>query len=298
METSPATSAPTLPMPALPESAPTDWPRISVITAVRDDLEGLRRTHASLAAQRERSFDWIVVDGGSLDGTRDYLLRHHCDLFWWRSQPDGGIFDAMNHGLAKAGGDYLLFLNAGDTLPEPDTFARVLRALAEAGVPDLVYGDTYERAPDGHIHLKPARDRRLVWYGMFTHHQAFFYHRRVVDGLRYDLDYKVGADYAFTIAALRRARSVLRLHIPLAVCAPPGWSALHPAIGRRDQWRIRRNLLALPPFVCNAIALFQNMTWHVRTTFPYLFHKLRFRRPRESQPASVVQTRPKQRAIP
>lgn len=280
------------------ESMLTDSPRISVITVVRDDLEGLRRTYASLAAQRNRSFDWIVVDGGSLDGTREYLDRHHCELFWWSSQPDDGIFDAMNRGLAKAEGDYLLFLNAGDTLPEPDTFARVLRALVCAGLPDLIYGDSYERTLDGHSRLKPARNRRLVWYGMFTHHQAFLYRRRIVDGLRYDLDYKVGADYAFTISALRRARSVLRLHIPLAVCAPPGWSARHPAAGRRDQWRIRRNLLALPPFVCDVIALFQNMTWHVRTTFPYLFHTLRFRASGRPQPVSEDKARGAQRVMP
>ncbi len=83
----------------------------SVITVTRNNLVGLRRTHESLRIQSCGDYEWIVVDGASDDGTADYLKKTGAN---WVSEPDRGIYDAMNKGIARAQGRWLIFMNAGD----------------------------------------------------------------------------------------------------------------------------------------------------------------------------------------
>jgi putative colanic acid biosynthesis glycosyltransferase len=168
----------------------------SIITVSLDDCDGLQRTHRSIAGQTCRDFDWIVVDGGSHDGTLEYLLAHKRDLAWWRSAPDHGLYDAMNIGLSAAAGEYLIFLNAGDTLPERGTLDHLARRIRRDERPDFIYGDALEQGIGNRLLIKRARSHHLKWYGMFTHHQAMVYRRAVVEGQWFDLTWKIGADYA------------------------------------------------------------------------------------------------------
>ncbi len=247
----------------------------SVITVVRDDLAGLRRTHAGLAAQSCRDFEWIVVDGGSRDGGREWLEAHRREIAWWRSAADGGIYPAMNIGLAAASGDYLIFLNAGDVLADGEVLARGAAALAGAGWPDFCYGDAWEGPPGGPLHLKPARSHRWAWYGMFTHHQAMFCRRAAVEGVFFDPAYPIGADYAFTLEALERARGVLHLAWPVCVFATGGCSQRRAAAGRRDQSLIRKKLLKHGFARRMLISAIQLLAYASRKSMPSLFHILR-----------------------
>jgi putative colanic acid biosynthesis glycosyltransferase len=250
---------------------------LSVITVVRNDLNGLRATHASLRAQSWRGFEWIVVDGASTDGTAQWLAAHAGEPAWWRSAPDGGTYDAMNVALAHATGRHLLFLNAGDTLPGPDTLARLAAALDAAPDADFLYGDALERLGDGRTVRKPARSHRFAFYGMFTHHQAMVYRRATVEGLRYPTRFALAADYAFTIQALSRARRVVRLPQPLCVFAPLGVSQKNAALGRREQTIIRREVMGLSPLPCAAVTAVQAAFAMVRRYLPSLYEKCRFR---------------------
>jgi len=252
-------------------------PRLSVVTVVRDDLPGLLATRASLRAQSWRDFEWIVVDGASTDGTAGWLAAHAGEPAWWRSAPDGGTYDAMNVALEHASGDFLLFLNAGDALPGPDTLAAVAAALDAAPDADFLYGDALERLGDGRTLLKPARSHRYAFYGMFTHHQAMVYRRALVAGLRYQTRFAIGADYAFTLQALARARRVVRLPQPLCVFAAGGLSQRRAALGRREQTVIRRELMGLGFLSCAAISGVQAVFAMVRRYLPPLYEKGRFR---------------------
>jgi putative colanic acid biosynthesis glycosyltransferase len=262
----------------LAASRRSEVPLFSIITVVRDDRAGLVRTHESLGSQTFRDFTWIVVDGDSRDGTRDYLSAHRRDLYWWRSAPDRGLYDAMNIGLSAAHGDYVLFLNAGDRLAEPDTLARVAAELGAGSRPDLLYGDALEPAIAGGFVSKPARSHRFAWYGMFTHHQAMFYRHAAIAGLRYDLAYPIGADYAFTLDLLRHPCRAVRFRGAVAVCEPGGQSRLHPAKGRRDQNEIRKARLSLPAVVRWTISGAQWLAMSVRLRWPDRFERWRFRR--------------------
>lgn len=90
--------------------------QLSIITINFNNIDGLRQTIDSVLSQTWHDFEWIVIDGGSSDGSKDLLLQHQSHFSYWCSEPDTGIYNAMNKGICKAHGDYCLFLNSGDYL--------------------------------------------------------------------------------------------------------------------------------------------------------------------------------------
>ncbi|HRC25885.1 MAG TPA: glycosyltransferase, partial [Alphaproteobacteria bacterium] len=177
-------------------------PFFSLVTVTRNNRSGLQKTASSIDAQMDRNFEWIVIDGASSDGTGLFLetlaaARAPAFAVRFLSEPDRGIYDAMNKGLVRARGAYLLFLNAGDRLAGPDVL-KTIRAAAQGASYDIVYGDAWEDREGLDPVLKPARTHRQIARGLFTHHQAIFYRRHALQELSYDLRYLVAADYDLT----------------------------------------------------------------------------------------------------
>ncbi len=251
-------------------------PLFSIITVVRDDLAGLIRTHASLAQQVNRNFEWVVVDGASKDGGQDWLAAHRDGIAWLCSAPDDGLYHAMNIGLGAALGRYVLFLNAGDTLADAEVLATIAPALARAGWPDFCYGDAWEGLPGRQPRLKTARTHHWAWYGMFTHHQAMFCRRAALDGLAFRPNYPIGADYAFILEVLKRAHGVVYLALPVCVFALGGCSGRSAGAGRHDQWCIRKELLNHGFLRCELIRTLQLLAYYTRKLAPFLFNALRY----------------------
>lgn len=114
-------------------------PRVSVITVVMNDAAGLSRTISSVTAQDYGNVQYVVVDGGSSDGGLDVIERHNSVIDAWVSEPDEGIYHAMNKGLALADGEWLLFMNAGDEFLGARALSSAV-ALMQDGV-DVIYSD-------------------------------------------------------------------------------------------------------------------------------------------------------------
>lgn len=247
----------------------TDTPFFSLITVTHNNLKGLKRTHSSVDTQTCRDFEWIVVDGASDDGTRNYLAGSSAD---WTSEPDSGIYDAMNKGMARANGRYLLFLNAGDRLASADILETLRESIRSGPTsPGLVYGDSLEERPDGGLFLKKARSHRRARQGMFTHHQAMLYRRETFDGMRYDLRYAIAADYDLTLRALKTGAHVL--YVPVAVCVFEcgGVSQRRTRQGRAEQFAIRAALNICPASVNHAIRAKQILAQSARRLCPGLY---------------------------
>jgi len=216
-------------------------PLISVVTSTLNDRDGLLRTVNSLKSQTGTlDYEHIIVDGMS-----DYdvagLLN---DLDWSAALHQGrddGLYDAMNRGTDCAQGRYLLYMNSGDTLAEPDTLAAISKALVEKE-PDFLYGDSLERQLDGEIRLKPSRPIKRLPLGMITHHQAMLFRREVVEDirLRYDLAYQIAADYDFVLRHVRASEIIHYLPQPICVFERGGTSFQKRNIARREQFHIRR----------------------------------------------------------
>jgi glycosyltransferase involved in cell wall biosynthesis len=200
---------------------------ISIVTATLDAAAGLAHTLRSVAQQRGASFEWIVVDGGSTDGTVDLLKRHENLIAHWLSEPDSGIYDAWNKACALARGEWLLFIGAGDEFVAPDTLAGFSAHLALAHpAHDLVYGKLRYISPVGRVDLEevgtPWADLEGRWElcrPALPPHPAVFHHRSLfAGGKRFDTRFKMAGDSHFLLRhGLRKAP----LFAPLALVRTP-----------------------------------------------------------------------------
>ena len=241
-------------------------PLLSIVTITKDNPAGLSRTGRSLNDQTSHEFEWLVIDGGAPHDPRGEFGSLSPHLI---QEPDRGLYDAMNKGLRKAAGDYILFLNAGDAVAEPGTLEALLSVL-KAEQPDFLYGDALEAG-----HYKRARSHRKARWGQFTHHQSMVYGRRALGHLTYDPGYRIAADYKFTLQALSRARNIH--YWPAAICdfEPGGVSQRSARSGRQEERAIRRELRLCGP---GGEALITGRHWlgaWLRVLSPSLYRRLR-----------------------
>ncbi|MFY7756771.1 MAG: glycosyltransferase family 2 protein [Flavobacterium stagni] len=194
-------------------------PLISVITINFNNKSGLIRTSDSVLKQTFRNqIEWIVVDGGSTDGSVDYLESISSSIGILISEKDEGIYDAMNKGFALSAGEYLLFLNSGDTFHASDVVALTIGFINEytkihGKKPEAMYGDTQFVSPQGDSiglisQLKPQPFPKVLTaksfrFGMNICHQSLFLHRSVFVPFN-DKKYRLAADVDSIIASLKR----------------------------------------------------------------------------------------------
>lgn len=164
---------------------------ISIITVCKNNKEGLIRTWESVQLQETKDWEWIVIDGVSVDGTLSFLNELSDPKVNYISEPDKGLYDAMNKGIERSSGQYLMFLNSGDQLQNPNVINVIKHSATQNEFPDFLYGDSYEMTPFNDLRYKRARSYRTVWYGMFTHHQAMVYKRSSIGCIRYRLEYPI-----------------------------------------------------------------------------------------------------------
>ena len=253
-----------------------DRPLISILTVVKDDAAGLARTRASLRRQIFRDFEWLVADGGSGPGVRDLLNDVRLETAWLDSRPDGGPFGGMNRAMKRARGQWLLFLNAGDSLYSAESLEMMAAAAHDPGRPGLVFGDTYEEIEGGRLALRRARSERWAAYGMFAHHCAILYRQDLVTGILYRTNLRIAADYAFTLEVLARTSLTKHVPEPVAVFASGGLSRQQQNVGRREQDWVRREMLCIPSYVCIAISAIQFVMASLRQGLPKCYAVLRY----------------------
>ena len=183
-------------------------PLISVITITYNAEDCLYPTMRSVAAQSFKDFEHIIVDGASTDNTLQIARSLGTSNLRILSEPDKGLYDAMNKGLSMANGRYLLFLNAGDAFHSEDTLSHYAAEAKKNR--DIIYGDTVivdkERNFIKKRHLSAPRILTYESFanGMLVCHQAFMVRRDLAP--RYNLDYRFSADYEWTLRCLKRSR--------------------------------------------------------------------------------------------
>lgn len=196
--------------------------RFSVVTITFNAEAVLQRTLDSVLCQTYEDVEHLIIDGASKDGTIAMAERYkqlsdtsdngHQVII--QSEPDRGIYDAMNKGLTQASGDYIVFMNAGDAFPSADTLEQVARRCRLAELPSdersgVLYGDTNMVDNDGHfLHLRQHRPpQQLSWRsfkkGMLVCHQAFYARTDIAKNVQYDLRYRFSADVDWCIRVMK-----------------------------------------------------------------------------------------------
>lgn len=194
-------------------------PKFSVITVTYNAEKVLEDTIQSVISQTYHHIEYIIVDGASKDGTLTLIEKYRSHIQKIISEPDKGLYDAMNKGIELATGDYLCFLNAGDCFHEDDTLQRIVHSICSIELPDILYGETAIVDKDGHF----LRMRRLsapdvlTWksfkQGMLVCHQAFFVRHTLVE--KYDLHYRYSSDFDWCVRIMKKAHSLHNTHLTI-----------------------------------------------------------------------------------
>jgi glycosyltransferase involved in cell wall biosynthesis len=178
-------------------------PLISIITVVYNGYSTLEQTMLSVINQTYKNVEYVIIDGGSTDDTNSIIKKYENNLAYWVSEPDNGIYDAMNKGLGYVHGNFVCFLNSGDVLYKNDTLDNVAIQMNDYNA--VYYGNVYL----SNIH-------KLYW-GKFSAyklaignicHQSIFYPQSIYKIYLYNLKYKVFADYHYNICIFRKVKFV------------------------------------------------------------------------------------------
>jgi len=219
--------------------------RITYITITYNAEIVLKRTLDSVLMQNYPAISHLIIDGASTDATlavvNDYIKRSndtdngHKVLV--TSEPDKGIYDAMNKGLRSLDGDYVCFLNAGDFLPTADTVSKIVDRIVTPQLPAVLYGDTDIVDREGHFlhHRRLAPPEHLTWksfrQGMLVCHQAFYARTDFAIATPYDMQYRYSADVDWCIRVMKAADKenipLLNLHMVVANYTEEGQTTLH-----------------------------------------------------------------------
>jgi glycosyltransferase involved in cell wall biosynthesis len=205
---------------------PAPGPVVSIITAVLNGAQGIERSMASVLGQTFTSFEYIAMDGGSVDGTVDILRSHEGSIDYWVSEPDNGIYHALNKGIAAARGEWLYFLGADDILADSRVLEKVFAQMRDTLFlyGDVIYGDS------GAVYGGPFTRRMLTERNICQ--QGIFYSRELFRRLGpFDTKYPLLSDWLFNMKAfsLRETRPA-HLDMVIAEYSLEGASSRKPDI--------------------------------------------------------------------
>ena len=228
--------------------------RITYVTITYQAANVLQRTLDSVLQQDYPEITHLIIDGASTDGTikmvNDYIERsnaadngHEVLLM---SEPDKGIYDAMNKGLRSLTGDYVCFLNAGDFLPSPNVASKIVEQADH--LPAVLYGDTDIVDGEGRFlhHRRLAPPEKLTWksfrQGMLVCHQAFYARTDFAIATPYDLQYRYSADVDWCIRVMKSAAKenvpLLNLHMVVVNYTQEGQTTLHHRESLMERYRV------------------------------------------------------------
>jgi putative colanic acid biosynthesis glycosyltransferase len=210
-------------------------PLVSVIIVCRNPGPALRTALGSVWQQENADPEVVVVDGASTDGTREWLAEQSGRLGAWVSEPDGGVYDAMNKALRLARGEWVLFLGADDRLADARVLAEA-RPLLQASTSGVVVGEaTYD---DGRVYRLGPTETAIR--RNFVHHQAAFYRRSLFDAHGgFDPTLPTRADYDLNLRLLKAGAGFQAIPLRIAVCGSGGLSDSGRWSGYREEITVR-----------------------------------------------------------
>ena len=249
--------------------------KITYVTITYQAAKVLQRTLDSVLQQDYPEITHLIIDGASTDGTlemvNDYIERSNAanngHKILLMSEPDNGIYDAMNKGLRSLDGDYVCFLNAGDFLPAQDTVSRIVETISQrdgsfvspdtkglqgdcpqCDLPAVLYGDTDIVDAEGHFlhHRRLAPPEHLTWksfrHGMLVCHQAFYARTDFAIATPYNQKYRYSADVDWCIRIMKAAAKenvpLLNLHMVVVNYTEEGQTTLHHRESLLERYRV------------------------------------------------------------
>ncbi|WP_346862603.1 glycosyltransferase family 2 protein [uncultured Draconibacterium sp.] len=237
--------------------------KITVITISYNCASDLEDTIKSVVNQTFKEIEYIVVDGGSKDDTGEVLKKYNCKISKWISEPDYGIYDAMNKGLKMATGDYIIFMNAGDTFFEDESLGKI--SFDKFPNADIFYGETLMISEEGkELGLRTKKlPHNLNWKhfkrGMVVCHQAFVMKR--IKAPEYNLRYKLSADVEWVLKCLKESKQIIYTETILARFLEGGASKKRHSESLQERFQIMKTYFGLFSTILSHIVFIIENTW-------------------------------------
>ncbi len=231
-------------------------PIVSIITVVFNGEKTLESTIKSVINQTYDNIEYVIIDGNSKDKTLDIIKKYDSKISKWISEPDEGIYDAMNKGINISTGDYIWFMNSGDELANAKTVEDIISSSPNS---DIYYGDTVmidcNGNEIGNRRLSPPE--KLTWKsfkkGMLVSHQSFIAKKQIIKS--YNLKYKFSADFEWCLLALKNAKSITNTHLTLSKFLDGGITKQNIAAGLKERFKIMSEYYGLIPTCINHIPI-------------------------------------------
>lgn len=191
--------------------------KVTVVTAVLNDAGHIEQTILSVISQTDIEIEYIIVDGGSKDGTLELIGKYKDKISLLISEPDRGVYDAMNKGIKYSTGDFVYFLNSGDVLLNPSILSKIkLEELKERNA--IIYGNVV--VAYGNIEAlekpRPFFNSKMKFKGIGICHQSMFFPGELIRNEKYDLSYNIAADYDLAYRLWRKGTEFLYRDITIA----------------------------------------------------------------------------------
>lgn len=255
-------------------------PKITVVTVVYNAAELIEQTIKSIICQSYSNIEYIVFDGLSNDGTVDIIRKYDKDISFWVSEKDTGIYDAMNKGLKKASGDFIIFINAGDMFYSSQTLEKIPFKLYPNA--DVFYGETViidDKSGDELGLRKKRPPINLSWKhyrkGMVVCHQSIFIRKSITS--EYNSNFKLSADVEWVILALKKAKEVIYTETIIAKFLTGGASRVQQKLSLKERFMVMRKYFGLPQTIISHIGfLFDTLATKLR--LQPLFRKNTFKK--------------------
>ena len=222
--------------------------KLSIITINYNNFEGLHKTLDSVVAQTSKDFEWIVIDGGSTDGSRELIEQYQHNMSYWCSEPDKGIYHAMNKGIAKANGEYLQFLNSGDFLESETVVESIIPYLQDS---DIYLANMYHSSRLGTPSVSPDSLltqnilHTLVFKGIM--HPASYIRKDCFERYgAYREDFKIISDWWFFLQSIvLNSATVKYIPVVSVVFDESGISSTQPELSLKEKLELFRKYVPI-----------------------------------------------------
>ena len=188
--------------------------KVSIITISFNNLKGLMKTYQSIMRQTFRDYEWIVIDGDSSDGTKEFLQEHNAEIAYWCCEPDKGVYNAQNKGTEHAKGEYCIYMNSGDSFYDDDVLKKVFDKNIDA---DVIYGNWMLIFEDGKTRLGCAPEVADLAYFFDDNmcHQSMLIKTDAVLNRPYDESFRIYADWDEWLALYMQGKKFERVNLTI-----------------------------------------------------------------------------------
>jgi glycosyltransferase involved in cell wall biosynthesis len=225
-------------------------PLVSIITVVYNGANTIEKTILSIIQQTYKNIEYIIIDGNSKDSTLEIIKKYDSKISYWKSEPDKGLYDAMNKGIAASTGDYVWFINSGDLIDANDTLEKVVNQNSGA---DVFYSDTYVINENGekigllsdltHNNAPLSLTWKDMQRGMVVCHQSFIVKKSIAP--LFDTKYRYSADIDWIIKCLKKAKAIVHSKTILSDFLVGGISQQQMKNGMWERYEILKNHFGL-----------------------------------------------------